>query len=91
MTIALISLLILGCVGSLKPSDAELKQCARDADCELAYGVYYNNSCVKGCFNSEKSAGDLVRNPCRGTRYEPFPETASCACVANRCEVRGAP
>lgn len=81
-------LLLFGCVGSLKPTDKELKACAVDSDCSLEYGVWYNSTCVKGCFNSEKSAVSLVRDPCRGTIYSLFPQNASCACIEEACTLK---
>jgi len=79
------ALIIFGCVGSMKPTDAELKSCAGDSDCSVEYGVWYNGSCVRGCFNSEKSANGLVREQCRGTMYDYYPAGTGCTCTEGVC------
>jgi len=87
--ILLLGILLFGCVGSLKPTDEELKACSAASDCSIEYGVWYNQSCWRGCFNSEKAQNALASDPCRGTRWEVYPENASCGCAAGKCELRG--
>ena len=56
--------------------------CEKDSDCEITYGVLYNDECRAGCFNI-----DLISDRCHDVVWEPFSPDTNCNCIDNKCEV----